>query len=133
MIRRGFLAGLGALASMGRGAAGNQRQFQAVGAMQSVASGGVGSIGNAVGAAPSGPRGDYRIFDRLMQPAYARQRRQLATMELLGGYPPHVASCHSWAPWFRAQRAAAWAQAERDRFDIVEQAMRRAAGFLSHD
>lgn len=40
--------------------------------------------------------------------SYARER----TLTLCGGHAPHIAACHSWAPWFKAQATVRWQLAQ---------------------
>lgn len=129
MIRRGFLAGLGALVGAGRATAAAQGE-----ALRATIGGRAAgwAVGEAMAAGQQVPTETAVVdprwarFRSLMEPAYRRRRRQRAVVELLGGMPPHIASCHSWAPWFRAQRAAAWAQQQHDAEDSFEQRLRRA-------
>jgi hypothetical protein len=40
------------------------------------------------------------------------------------GLPPHLASMHSCAPWWRARKALEWSQNERDLLDVLEEEVR---------
>ena len=70
-------------------------------------------------------RQKWRLLDGLARPGRRRQRREEIAAALRGGMPPHMAACHSWAPWFRAQRAAAWIEAREAEHDDWFTALRR--------
>ncbi len=135
MKRRGFVGALGALVSMGRQpvplmpAPGDS---QAAKMVRDQVAGGIGAVpvpANQIGGIST----EWIGFRRLMKPHWRRQQRRSLEVALLGGLPPHVASCHSWAPWFRAQRAAAWAEDQMLQHDLKERAIRKAVGFLMGD
>ncbi len=52
-----------------------------------------------------------RFNDAMTGPSRANRRREL-TRALMDGVPPHLAGMRSNAPWFTAQRAAAFLEAE---------------------
>lgn len=118
MSRRSFLRGVGAMFAAAGAANG-----RAVAPSPGIAGGGfIGSeqgfrtidgISAAGVAKPFTESPGWKTFHALMarQDRQDARRRQVTAM--LGGYPPHIASMHSNAPWFRAQRAMAWEDAQR--------------------
>lgn len=50
----------------------------------------------------------WNLFSSMREERERSQQRKILVAEMLGGLPPHLASMRSNAPWFRAQRAAAW-------------------------
>lgn len=68
---------------------------------------------------------NWSLFNATAKPAQRKRRREEIAAALRGGMPPHMASCHSWAPWFRAQRAAAWIEAREAEHDDWFTALRR--------
>lgn len=63
-------------------------------------------------AGPSDWDERHKRFNEAMKgPSRATRRREL-TRALMDGVPPHLAGMRSNAPWFTAQRAAAFLEAE---------------------
>lgn len=123
--RRGTLGGVMAL--FGAGAAKTRMAQAAALPPVAVAAAQAGASmpgANAIGMA-SGPDKRWDLFHELLRASEDRRRRTLDVAALLGGYPPHLASMHSCAPWFRAQRAVKWAQQQRDEGWSVEKMIRK--------
>lgn len=49
-----------------------------------------------------------RVERDASQRSYARER----TLALCAGHAPHVATCRSWAPWFKAHATVRWQLAQ---------------------
>ena len=64
-------------------------------------------------AADEGFNAKWRLLDNLHEQARRVAMRQEHVAGILG-MPPHLASMNSTAPWWRAQRAAAWHQERHD-------------------
>lgn len=50
----------------------------------------------------------WDLWRSLTKAESRRIRRQMEVADLLGGLPPHIHACQSWAPWFKAQKAITW-------------------------
>lgn len=118
LARRGILASAGA-ALMGFGAA-KGRAAQAAQVLPGVGMPIGGEAGWAARAVASPIKADpeedslvRRALRATLAEAHDRRDRERALAARLGGFPPHLASMHACAPWFRVQRAMAW-ERERD-------------------
>jgi hypothetical protein len=67
----------------------------------------------------------WRAFNEGMEQRRRARRLRLLEADLLGGLPPHLASMHSTAPWWRAQRAARWLERQDQDYDTFENALRK--------
>jgi len=115
----------GILAFMGAGAA-----SASVKAKQLPVQGGVVSArnGRSTYEAPS-ERGicapshsvDWDGFYKTLKPHDRRREYQSRVAALLGDMPPHLASMHSNAPWFRAQAAARWTMRQEEEYQTIRE------------
>lgn len=67
----------------------------------------------------------WNLVQELTRPSRRVQERRSRVAGMLGGYPPHIASCHSWAPWFRAHRATVWAMKYEEEAEGIFVAFRK--------
>ena len=82
-------------------------------------------------------RGGERAIDqseRLFRAEMGEIRKERVAeirAQLLGGMPPHLASMHSTAPWWRAQKAAEWIERREREGNGIAERLRR--GFWGDD
>lgn len=73
-----------------------------------------------------------RQFGRIERRNSLRRHARERQMTLCGGHAPHVASCHSWSPWFRAQVSVAWQMRREAEERAAEQSfLRGLAGTIT--
>lgn len=87
--------------------------------------GGVGSIGTMTAVSGTDYDRKWRLFSNLMRKSRRHSSYHLAVAEMLGGLPPSVHSNRSWAPWFKAQRAAAWHRKIEDDDLTIDRRLRK--------
>lgn len=72
-----------------------------------------------------------RRMERVEREGSRRSYMRERTLLLCGGHAPHVATCGSWAPWFKARATIRW-QMEQEAAQMAEERARSqsiAAGF----
>jgi hypothetical protein len=111
MIRRGFIGALvGAGAAITRKKQANAALSSVVPEDEGIALTGMPNSGSKYNAE------NWDLLNTLTETNRRADRRKRIARNLLGGYPPCIASHHSCAPWFKAMVAARKIEAEEHEY-----------------
>jgi hypothetical protein len=78
-------------------------------------------------------RAAWKTFNKMVRKERDAEWKNRYIMHRLGGYPPHLASMQSNAPWFRAAKAAEWEMKRRRESESLENKIRRSLGLPLYD